>query len=129
MLRVGRSLRNPPESLIWRGKPGRGASDAVPLPLRMDHGGKPLAGQTRLQRIGHLRMSPVTVTYVAYYNAKQAPTGLGDPPEGSPIEPRPSPAATVVGLPPLEDLYHGYVCADGAQGALALTPRPLRIGG
>ena len=56
----------------------------------------------------------MTVTHVAYYNAERVHTHLGDSPEGRPIEPRPSPAASVVGLPRVGGLHHRYVWAEAA---------------
>jgi transposase InsO family protein len=52
--------------------------------------------------------------YVAYYNAERVHTRLGDSPEGRPIENRPSPAASVVGLPRVGGLHHRYVWAEAA---------------
>jgi hypothetical protein len=80
----------------------------------MDRGSGSLAGQTRLQRIRHLRRSPVTVTYLAYYNSERVHTGLGESPDGRPVEARPSPTGRVVGLPRLGGLHHRYVWAESA---------------
>jgi hypothetical protein len=52
--------------------------------------------------------------YVACYNAAQVHTGLGDSPDGRPIEARPSPTASVVGLPRVAGLHHRYVWAETA---------------
>jgi hypothetical protein len=60
----------------------------------------------------HLRR--LLADYVAYYNAERGHTRLGDSPEGRPIETRPSPAASVVGLPRVGGLHHRYVWAKAA---------------
>jgi hypothetical protein len=51
---------------------------------------------------------------VAYYNADRVHTRLGDSTEGRPIESRPSPTASVVGVPRLGSLHHRYVWAEAA---------------
>jgi hypothetical protein len=65
----------------------------------------------------------------ADYDSELVHTRLGGSPEGRPIEPRPFPAASVVGLPRIGGLHHRYVWAKAAWGALAPTPRRRRIGG
>jgi transposase InsO family protein len=60
----------------------------------------------------HLRR--LLADYVAYYNAERVHTRLEDSPDGRPIEPRPSPAASVVGLPRVGGLHHRYVWAEAA---------------
>ena len=61
---------------------------------------------------GHLRR--LLADYVAYYNAERVHTGLGDSPDGRPIEPRPSPTARVLALPRVGGLHHRYVWAKAA---------------
>jgi transposase InsO family protein len=60
----------------------------------------------------HLRR--LLADYVAYYNAERVHTGLGDSPDGRPIEPRPSPTARVLALPRVGGLHHRYVWAEAA---------------
>ena len=82
----------------------------------MNHGGGPPARENSPQRIGHLKTSPVTVTvtYVAYYNTQRVHTGLGDSPDGRPIEARPSPTGRVVALPRVGGLHYRHVWAEAA---------------
>jgi hypothetical protein len=54
------------------------------------------------------------VDYVAYYISDRVHARLGDSPEGRPTETRPSPAASVVGVPGVGGLHHRYVSAEAA---------------
>jgi len=60
----------------------------------------------------HLRR--LLAEYVAYYNGERVHTRLGNSPEGRPTETRPSPAASVVGLPRVGGLHHRYAWAKAA---------------
>ena len=63
---------------------------------------------------GEPHLSRLLADYIAYYTAERVHTGLGDSPDGRPIEARPSPTATVVGLPRVGGLHHRYVWAEAA---------------
>ena len=52
--------------------------------------------------------------YVAYYNADRVHTQLWDSPAGREVEPRPLPAAQVVGLPRVGGLHHRYIWREAA---------------
>src|SRR5271169_4127014 len=52
--------------------------------------------------------------YVAYYNAERVHTRLRDAPHGRPVEPRPSPSATIVGLARVGGLHHRYIWHEAA---------------
>ena len=60
----------------------------------------------------HLRQ--LIRNYVRYYNADRVHTSIQDSPEGRAIEPRPSSAAKVVGLPRAGGLHHRYVWKEAA---------------
>lgn len=60
----------------------------------------------------HLRRLPRD--YVTYYNADRVHTRLADPPDGRPLEARPSSAAKLAGLPRVGGLHHRYVWQDAA---------------
>jgi transposase InsO family protein len=63
---------------------------------------------------GERHLRHLLADYVAYYNAERVHTRLGDSPEGRPAKPRPSPAASVVGLLRVGGLHHRYAWAEAA---------------
>ena len=58
----------------------------------------------------HLRR--LLADYVTHYNADRVHTRVGDAPAGRPTETRPSPAASVVGLPRVGRLHQRYIWAE-----------------
>ncbi len=61
----------------------------------------------------HLRRR-LLAEYADYDNVERVHTALGDSPDGRPSEGRPSPRATVVGLPRVGGLHHRYAWREAA---------------
>ena len=64
--------------------------------------------------LGERHLRRLLEEYVDYYNAERVHTALGDSPDGRPSEGRPSPSATVVGLPRVGGLHHRYAWREAA---------------
>jgi hypothetical protein len=75
--------------------------------------GRELLDHVILLGEGHLRR--LLAEYVAYnYSGDGVHTRLGDSHEGRPIESRPSPTVSPVGVPLVGGLHHRYVWAEAA---------------
>ncbi len=77
-------------------------------------------GRARREMLDHVIVSDernlhrLLRNYVAYYNDERVHTVLGDPPNGRPIEARPSTGARVAGLPRVGGLHHRYIWREAA---------------
>jgi transposase InsO family protein len=64
--------------------------------------------------LGERHLRRLLAEYIDYYTAERVHTALGDSPDGRPSEGRPSPSATVVGLPRVGGLHHRYAWREAA---------------